>query len=78
MAIFTVVGKRGMIYIPKPIREKARLEERMNIEIDLNEDGNVIIKKVADVRVVRGVWKDKEEIVDAIESLKDYWNAWKP
>ena len=45
MAIFTVVGKRGMIYIPKPIREKARLEERMNIEIDLNEDGNVIIKK---------------------------------
>ncbi|MCK4476619.1 MAG: AbrB/MazE/SpoVT family DNA-binding domain-containing protein [Methanophagales archaeon] len=78
MATFTVVGKRGMIYIPKPIREKARLEERIKIEIDLNEDGNIIIKKVADVRAVRGAWKDKEEIVNAIESLKDYWNAWKP
>lgn len=78
MSTFNVVGKRGTIYIPKSIREKADLEEGNKIEICMNKEGEIIIKKVTDIKTVRGAWKDKEEIIDAIKSLKDYWNAWKP
>jgi len=78
MSTFNVVGRRGTVYIPKSIREKADLEEGSKIEIGVNKEGGIIIKKVVDIKAVRGAWKDKEEIIDAIESLKDYWNAWKP
>jgi len=73
-----VVGKRGTIYIPKSIRKGADLEEGGKIEIGMNKEGGIIIKRVSDIKTVRGAWKDKEKIIDAIESLKDYWNAWKP
>ena len=77
MPAFNVVGRRGTVYIPKSIREKADLEEGNKIEIGMNKEGEVIIKKVVDIKTVRGAWKDKEEIIDAIESLKEYWNTWK-
>lgn len=77
MPTFNVVGRRGTVYIPKSIREKADLEEGNKIEIGMNKEGEVIIKKVVDIKTVRGAWKDKEEIIDAIESLKEYWNTWK-
>ena len=77
MPTLSVVGKEGMIYIPKSIREKVGLEEGGKIAVDLKEEGEITIKKVADVRTVRGAWKDKEEIIEAIEGLKTHWAAWK-
>ena len=76
MPTLSVVGKEGMISIPKPIREKAGLEEGGKIAIDLKEEGEITLKKVADVRTVRGTWKDKEEIIEAIGGLKNHWAAW--
>lgn len=75
MAILSAVEKDGTITIPKSIREKAHLERGERIEIDMDEAGHVIIKRVDDLKTVRGAWK--EEIVEAIDSLKRYWNAWK-
>ncbi len=77
MPTLSVVGKEGVIYIPKPIREKAGLEEGGKIAIYLEEEGEITIKKVVDVRTVRGAWKDKEEIIEAIDGLKTHWAAWK-
>lgn len=53
-------------------------KERGRVAIDMDEEGHVIIKRVDDVKMVRGAWKEKEEIIDAINSLKKYWDAWKP
>jgi AbrB family looped-hinge helix DNA binding protein len=77
MAILSAVEKDGTIAIPRFIREKAHLERGERIEIEMDEAGHVIIKKVDDVKTVRGAWKEKVEIVEAIVSLKGYWNAWK-
>ncbi len=35
----------------------------------MDEEGYVIIKRVDDVKTVGGAWKEKEEIVEAINSL---------
>lgn len=78
MAISSAVEKEGTITLPKIIREKAHLERGRRITIDVDEEGDVIIKKVDDVKTVRGAWKEKEEILEAITSLKRYWDAWKP
>ncbi|MEA2032936.1 MAG: AbrB/MazE/SpoVT family DNA-binding domain-containing protein [Euryarchaeota archaeon] len=78
MAISSAVEKEGTITLPKIIREKAHLERGRRITIDIDEEGDVIIKKVDDVKTVRGAWKEKEEILEAITSLKRYWDAWKP
>ena len=64
MAILSAVEKDGTITIPRFIREKAHLERGERIEIDMDEAGHVVIK-------------EKEEIVEAIDSLKRYWNVWK-
>ncbi|MCK4732728.1 MAG: AbrB/MazE/SpoVT family DNA-binding domain-containing protein [Methanophagales archaeon] len=77
MSTLSVVGKEGKIYIPKPIREKAGLEEGGKIAIYMKKEGEITIKKVIAVRTVRGAWKDKDEIIAAIGSLKDHWAAWK-
>ena len=78
MAISSAVEKEGTIILPKIIREKAHLERGRRITIDVDEEGDVIIKKVDDVKTVRGAWKEKEEILEAITSLKRYWDAGKP
>ncbi len=77
MAISSAVEKEGTITLPKIIREKAHLERGRRITIDINEEGEVIIKKVDDVKTVRGAWKEKEEILEVITRLKRHWDAWK-
>jgi len=78
MVILSTVEKDGRITLPKTIREKAHLGRGKRITIDMDEEERVIIKKVDDVKSVRGAWKEKEEIIEAISSLKRYWDAWKP
>jgi AbrB family looped-hinge helix DNA binding protein len=51
MAILSAVEKDGTITIPKSIREKAHLERGERIEIDMDEAGHVIIKRVDDVKL---------------------------
>jgi len=72
MAISSAVEKEGAITLPKIIREKAHLERGRRITIDIDEEGDVIIKKVEDVKTVRGAWKEKEELLEAITSLKRF------
>ena len=72
MAISSAVEKEGAITLPKIIRKKALLERGRRITIDIDEEGDVIIKKVEDVKTVRGAWKEKEELLEAITSLKRF------
>ena len=73
MAILSAVENDGTITLPKSIREKAHLERGGRIVIDMDEEGHVIIKRVDDVKTVRGAWKEKEENIEAINSLKKYF-----
>ena len=72
MSASTVIGKEGTVEISKSIREKVHLKEGGRIEID-TERGYIRIKKVADIKKIRGAWKAKDEIVEAIKGLKAYW-----
>jgi AbrB family looped-hinge helix DNA binding protein len=76
MSVTAVVGDEGTIKIPKSIREKVHLKEGDLIEIDA-EGGYIRIKRSSDIKKIRGAWKEKDEIVDAIDGLKTFWNAWK-
>jgi AbrB family looped-hinge helix DNA binding protein len=76
MSASIIIGKEGTIEIPKSIREKVHLKEGDRIEME-TEKRCIRIKKASDIKKIRGVWKDKDEIVEAINGLKAYWNAWK-
>ena len=76
MSASIIIGKEGTLEIPKSIREKVHLKEGDRIEIDTDRE-YIRIKKASDIKKVRGVWKEKDEIVEAINGLKAYWNAWK-
>jgi AbrB family looped-hinge helix DNA binding protein len=62
MSASTVIGNEGTVEIPKSIREKVHLKEGERIKID-SERGYIRIKKVADIKKIRGAWKEKNEIV---------------
>jgi AbrB family looped-hinge helix DNA binding protein len=76
MSASTVIGKEGIVEIPKSIREKLHLREGDRIEID-TERRYIRIRKASDIKKIRGAWKDKDEIIEAICGLKAYWNAWR-
>lgn len=52
------------------------MKEGDRIEMGI-ERGYIRIKKASNIKRIRGAWKEKDEIVEAINGLKAYWHAWK-
>jgi len=56
MSASTVIGKEGIVEIPKSIREKLHLREGDRIEID-TERRYIRIRKASDIKKIRGAWR---------------------
>lgn len=86
MGITKRVDDLGRVVIPKEIRENLGIKEGTPMEITVNEDGNIILKKCEEkgVSLEEAVKKIQEALdspelksevpEDILNNMKDYWD----
>jgi len=76
------VRERGQITIPKEVREQAQLEEGAEVDFEVPEPGEVVIRRkisfdtlALDNEFVRSVIASTAEGYEALRNDEDAWNA---